>query len=276
MFNIVRDKKVIIISAVLIVCFLISFLLLNNTSNVHAEEGTNLEVLEDSVVEGRAEETLLKFDIKGYVVNPGVYEFSAGECINDAIKKAGGLTKDADTSIINLSRKLNDEDIIRVYSKKEVSKYKSVINTTPEDITDSLKGRIKSSIDSLFERKLDDKALMVKKNALIESYSREAEEKYSEINNIKLELSGSYIIDNKIKSEEDTNKDDNNIDSNNLININTASKDELMTLEGVGEARALDIIKYRESNKFRDISEIQNISGIGEASYKKIQNNITI
>lgn len=66
-------------------------------------------------------------------------------------------------------------------------------------------------------------------------------------------------------------------DINNKININTASITELQTLYGIGEAKASDIIKYREEyGKFNDIEELKNISGIGDAIFEKIKEYITI
>lgn len=64
-------------------------------------------------------------DIKGHVNKPGVYSFTLDQNarINDLITKAGGLTKDADTSTINLSKKLEDEMTIIIYSKGEMSNY---------------------------------------------------------------------------------------------------------------------------------------------------------
>ncbi len=64
-------------------------------------------------------------DIKGYVEKPGVYSFSDKDNarINDLIIKAGGLKKDADTSMINLSKKLEDEMTIVIYSKNEITNY---------------------------------------------------------------------------------------------------------------------------------------------------------
>lgn len=62
-----------------------------------------------------------------------------------------------------------------------------------------------------------------------------------------------------------------------IVNINTASVEELCQLPGIGEATALKIIEYRESaGRFEDIRDIQNVKGIGQAKYDKIKNNITI
>jgi len=62
-----------------------------------------------------------------------------------------------------------------------------------------------------------------------------------------------------------------------VVNINTASKEELMSLPGVGESRALDIITYRDSHGgFSDIKDIKNVSGIGNATYEKLKERITV
>ncbi len=62
-----------------------------------------------------------------------------------------------------------------------------------------------------------------------------------------------------------------------LIDINTASLAQLMTLNGIGESKAANIIAYRESNgKFQSIEEIKNVNGIGEGVYANIQDKITV
>ncbi len=62
-----------------------------------------------------------------------------------------------------------------------------------------------------------------------------------------------------------------------IVNINTASKEQLMTLTGIGESRAEDIIRYRkESGGFRSIEEIMNVPGIKESAYLKIKDSITV
>lgn len=62
-----------------------------------------------------------------------------------------------------------------------------------------------------------------------------------------------------------------------MVNLNTASLEELCTLPGVGESRAQDIIAYRVSHgEFKTIEEIMQVSGIKEGLYEKIQSKIYI
>ena len=62
-----------------------------------------------------------------------------------------------------------------------------------------------------------------------------------------------------------------------LININTATKEELMQLSGIGESRALSIISYREKNgDFKKIEDIMKIPGIKEAAFEKIKDYICV
>ncbi len=61
------------------------------------------------------------------------------------------------------------------------------------------------------------------------------------------------------------------------VNINTAGVEELCTLSGIGEARAKVIISYRDSNgPFGSIEDIMNVSGIKQASFDRIKNDICV
>ncbi len=61
------------------------------------------------------------------------------------------------------------------------------------------------------------------------------------------------------------------------VNLNSASKDQLMTLKGIGQARAQDIIRYRDDHgPFQSIEEIMNVSGIKENAFNKIKDDITV
>ena len=61
-----------------------------------------------------------------------------------------------------------------------------------------------------------------------------------------------------------------------LININTASEDSLMSLPGIGEVYAKRIIEYRNAKRFNSIEEIKNIQGIGDKTFEKLKDLITI
>ena len=135
--------------------------------------------------------------------------------------KAGGLTENADTSVINLSKKVQDEMVIIIYSRDEVSRFREVKE---------------------IEKQVNDKCSQVDENSLI--------------NNACIESS--------------TN-------TPSKISINTATLEELMTLPGIGESKAKDIINYRETNgPFTSIEDLLKIKGIGESILAKIKENITL
>lgn len=137
---------------------------------------------------------------------------------------AGGLTDKANTSVINLSKKITDEMVIIIYSNYEVNNFK----------------RTKEIEASLIEMCKQKDSNSLKNDACIEG-----------------------------------NK--NTKDNNSKVNINTATKEELMTLTGIGEAKANDIISYRNKNgSFKNVDEIKNIKGIGDAIFAKIKDRLTI
>lgn len=70
--------------------------------------------------------------------------------------------------------------------------------------------------------------------------------------------------------------DTSSLTSETLVNINTASKEELMSVPNIGASKADSIIIYRAENKFNKIEDIMNVSGIGETLYAKIKDYITV
>ena len=73
------------------------------------------------------------------------------------------------------------------------------------------------------------------------------------------------------------NQNGNEEEQNGKININSADANKLMELSGIGQSKADAIVEYRESNGgFKSISDIKNVSGIGEALYERIKEKIEI
>ena len=61
------------------------------------------------------------------------------------------------------------------------------------------------------------------------------------------------------------------------VNINKATKDELMTLPGIGESKADRILEYRgASGRFNSVEDIKNVQGIKDGVYDKIKDKITV
>jgi competence protein ComEA len=94
----------------------------NNEENNPEEKNVLTEIIEDN-------KSVIKVDIKGAVNNPGVYELEENSRVNDAIAISGGLSANADTSIINLSKVLTDQMVIIIYTKKEVQEMKKATTT---------------------------------------------------------------------------------------------------------------------------------------------------
>lgn len=60
------------------------------------------------------------------------------------------------------------------------------------------------------------------------------------------------------------------------VNINTASKSELMLLENIGSKKADDIIAYRQTRAFKKPEDLMNVSGIGLKTFEKIKDYICV
>ncbi|QKF91347.1 competence protein, ComEA family [Campylobacter sp. CCUG 57310] len=60
------------------------------------------------------------------------------------------------------------------------------------------------------------------------------------------------------------------------INLNTATKEELMSLKGIGESKAEAIMEYRKMNKFNSIDDIKNVNGIGDKTFEALKQDISV
>ncbi len=251
MENILYYKKQIVITLSIFIVFLLASVFIyygnekqgkerkvNTVENIAKKDGNNEseEVTEDNTEENTSNSKYVYIDVKGYVSNPGVYKLKKGSIVNDVLLAAGGIKEDADTICVNLSKKVFDEMVIYVHSKEEIKEMESNGKINKDDIN------ICPNIE----------------NAAFTPYKEESENNVTE-NNI---------------STENEKKDST---PNEKININTSDIDKLTTLPNIGKSKAQAIISYREKNgDFKSIEDIIKVSGIGESTFQKIKDYITI
>lgn len=227
--NLLKRKIIIISGAFILVLLGCYFLYIYYNDLKEETKEITLEKESDSKIvktKTQKKEETIKVDIKGEVKRPSIYSATVDERIIDIIEKAGGLTKKADTSMINLSKKVKDEMVIIIYSKEEIRNYEKTKEKEQE------------------KRQLCD-----------------------------TEVKNDACIEEKDTVGEDTSQST----TTGLININTATLEQLQTLPSVGENKAKNIIRYREEhNGFKTIEEVKNVSGIGDSIFDKIKDYITI
>lgn len=117
--KIIKKNRILFITAactISIVMAAVLFLALGNNRTITVEQAESLTAEDKSVKEKGSEETVY-VDVSGCVKKPGVYEVSAACRIFEVIEKAGGVTKDADTSSINQAEPVTDGQKINVPGK---------------------------------------------------------------------------------------------------------------------------------------------------------------
>lgn len=223
---------------ILIVILCSSFASDKGDINYVNDDNDNILLSDNDISE--EDETVVCFfsvDIKGEVKNPGVYKVECDKRVEDVINLAGGLTANGDTTVLNLGKKIKDEMVIIVYSKSEVKNFISTKNQEEQKVDDCLNKN------------------EIKNDACIKS---------DEL----LDTSTSDSGDDDIIGDTPVNL---------MVSINTASKEELMSLSGIGESKAQSIINYRNQyGSFKKLEEIKNVKGIGDSVFEKIKDNITL
>lgn len=188
-----RDK--IIIGGIIILFGVIGYFYDGSNSSSNNNDDKSKFKAEDSTESTVKRKIFVHVD--GAVNKPGLYEFNNSDRVDDALKKAGNIVKDADLKNVNLAEKLEDEMKI-------------------------------------------------------------------------------YIPMKNIENENNSLIENSNNESTDLINLNSASKEELMTLLGIGDSKASAIIEYRENTNFSKIEDLLNVSGIGEKTFEKLKEFISI
>ena len=163
---------------------------------IENEELDRINGPEETVSDADAIGGTIYVDIGGCVQNPGLYQLEKGARVKDGITAAGGLVGNADTSQINLAKKLNDEE--KLYIPK-VGENAPAVSATGD--SSSAKGP---------------------------------------------------------------------------VSIQNGSKEDLMTLPGVGEKTADKIIEYRTAHPFTAVEDLKEVPGIGDKTFDSLKNNIQL
>lgn len=149
-------------------------------------------------------DAVMLVDIKGAVKSPGVYKMENYDRVQDVVDKAGGFTKHADETLINLAQKLTDEMVIYVPVEGE------------------------EPIDGI-------------------------------------PLIASETTANPQATEE------------GKVHLNSASQQDLETLNGIGPKKAEAILMYREENgPFQSVEQLTEVSGIGDKTVENIRDQLVV
>lgn len=209
MINLTKKQIAIIIGIGAIIVFVIGYYIYSISTEESYEQIDEIsEETEKQTTKKEENDTEeIVIHIAGEVKNPGIVRIKEGARIADVIEKAGGLTKEANITNINLAYIIEDGQKITIPSNQEETK---------ENISNE-SGGVSENI-----------------------------------------------------SQTNTN-------TKTKININKADKEELQTLQGIGESTAQKIIEYRKQNgEFKQIEDLKNVPGIGDSKFEGIKDSIKV
>lgn len=243
-----RNIKIFIVILLIIILSItigIKYYLNTNKKKIYEPKEKEIEISKkEKDKEKEDKKNKIFVDIKGAIKKPGVYEMDEDKKVIDVVYQAGGLSEEADTTYVNLAKKISDEMVIIIYTKDQIKEAKKTELISTEANGSCICPKI-SNDACINNNKSNNKESNTSKNSNTKSTNQEK------------------------KEEEAT--------TNGLININTATKEELQTVSGIGESKAQAIIDYREEHgNFNTIEDILNVSGIGESIYEKIKDHITV
>lgn len=174
----------------------------------------------------------------GAVQSPGFYTMPEESRVHDLIDKAGGITPDADLTDINLAARLIDGATL----------------TIPARPMQGTQGQ----------------TLVIKGGPKAADINPPAYTRSGWITGQAQAAPRTAPADITPKTESSTAHG-----NSGLINLNTASEQELQTLPGIGPAFAQRIITYREQHPFQSVEELRQVSGIGEKRLEAVRALVT-
>lgn len=171
----------------------------------------------------------------------------------------------------------DNEDIFRQESNgNEVYKNSENVKNNPSDITVCINGEIKKP--GVYKLKNNSRVGDLVK---ISGGFKDEADTYK-INLAKKLKDEDYIYIDKLQNNKENGRnisaeDKSSVSNQGIININTASAEELKTIPGIGDATAQNIIDYREQNGgFSSIEDIKKVDRIGDKTFEKLKDKIDV
>lgn len=194
----------------------------------------------ESEQETEAEDEMpIRIYVCGAVVNPGVVSVPEGSRVEDALLEAGGFTSEALRQALNLADWVYDGQMLYFPAEGE-------------------------DLDSLRAGGWPEYGLGGRQGAGLNVGAG-------------WNMGGRQDADGGFNTDGNRSEESSSSQTSGLVNINTADTALLITLPGIGESRARDIIAYREENGgFAKCEDIMRVSGIKTSVYEKICDRITV
>lgn len=247
-FNIIKlfveENKIKLLVVMVFIIILISstfmFLNIDKKTKTKTESivfaNLNKKEENDSNEDNSNELEYIYVDVKGEVEKPGVYSLKSNKRVVDAINIAGGLSSNADTTLLNLSLKLSDQMVIIVYSKEKVQNM------------EKLEENQKLDKEICQEETINDACISNNPEIVI----------VPDINNQNVRKDDNTLVDSKI-----------NINTATLSTLITLPKIGNVKAKAIIDYRTLN-------GNFKDITEIKNVKGIGDSLFETIKELITV
>ncbi len=177
----------------------------------------------------------------GAVKNPGVYELETGSRVYEAVQQAGGFTESAEQNYVNQAQALEDGVKLVIPTREEAE-------AAGEQETASAEGKPQEGAPE--------------KSGILQDGTSEG-----------FGILGGSSLGGQSSGESKAT----GTAADGRININTASKEQLCEIPGVGATRAAAIAAYRESHgAFEKPEDIMKVNGIKEGMYEKIKDSISV